>query len=895
MTTPAPDAPHDLPTLVDALRVATRHSFDAAFVIDAEGTVLMANAHLCDALGLAEHQLIGRPFDASSRSTDPDQIRTAVARSLAGEAARYRGTGTSSSGESFVAEVTLLPLYIGDEVVGVYGTSINLTAVEQHDLEARQSDDLVRLAGRLARFGGWSVDATSGAIAMSPGARVILGIDPTLTDITALAWARMPDHERSVMESLVRECLAHGTPFEIESIMYSTTGDRLTIRTIGEAERDSDGRVVRAYGAIWDVSDMAAARERERALEARLRLTLDSIADGIIFTAADGSITFVNQHAVELVHRTGRDVVSLTLSEVFAGNEGAGFRECFATALETQQRCVYRGVAFAPGQWIECTAYPTNDGLAVYVRDVTADEQSRTAAREAQARIEQQAALLDAARDAIIVRDLDYRVQYWNKAAEELYGWSRDEAMGRRVSELIYDDTTHLDEASAMTLRDGYFADEVHQVTRDGRPLVVDCRWQVIPGPDGEKPLILAVNSDITEWRREQDARLRAQRMEALGTLAGGIAHDLNNVLTPILMSVQLLALDEHDATRRALLASTETAVKRGADMVRQVLSFVRGVDGRRIDVDVDRLVDEFVDITRDMLPEGIELKVSREPELAGTIGDPTQLLQVLVNLATNARDAMGASGRLTVTANELDVDEGYLSVSHSAAPGRYIVIGVEDSGHGMNAGVQEKIFEPFFTTKPPGKGTGLGLATSLAIIRSHGGFMQVYSEPGHGARFLVGLPVDTHGVREPASVTESVTALPRGNGETILVIDDDDDIRHVTATSLELHGYRALTASNGREAIDLIDSGVHTIDLVITDMMMPVMDGAATSAYLEEHHPSIPIIAASGFTAGGPATAAIGLGISRFIAKPFTTSQLLTTIRDTLREHRSAERVDDE
>ncbi|MDX2026268.1 PAS domain S-box protein [Microcella sp.] len=894
MTAQSARARHELTRLVDALRIATRHSPDAAFVIDSEKTLQMANPHLCAALGRSEHELTGRPFDLSARSTDPVQVHAALATSLGGETARYRATGTMPGGDAFVAEVTLMPLRIDDEVVGVFGTSSNLTAIERHDREARRSDDLVRLAGRLARFGGWSVDADSGAIALSAGAREILGIDPALTEITALAWARFPDHDRTVMEALLHECLTAGSPFEIEAIMFSTTGDRLTIRTIGEAERDGDGRVVRAYGAIWDVTDIAAARERERALEARLSLTLNSIADGIIFAHADGVISFVNQHATELIRRTEVEALSVTLNELFAGDQGQGFRECFATALATSEQRAYRGVMFAPDYWIECTAFPTSDGLAVYVRDVTDDEHSRRVARHAQAQVEQQAALLDAARDAIIVRDLDYRVHYWNKAAEELYGWSRDEAMGRRVSELIYDDTAQLDRASAITMRDGYFADEVHQITRDGRQLVVDCRWQVIPNPDGDQTLILAVNSDITEWRREQDARRRAERMEALGTLAGGIAHDLNNMLTPILMSVQLLALDEEDAGRRELLASTETAVKRGADMVRQVLSFVRGVDGRRIEVNVDHVVDEFVAITRDLLPPGIDLTVTRARHLSGTIGDPTQLVQVLVNLATNARDAMDDSGHLTITADELDVDEGYLSVSHPAAPGRYIIIGVEDSGHGMTAEVQEKIFEPFFTTKPPGRGTGLGLATSLAIIRSHGGFMQVYSEIGHGSRFVVGLPVDAHGEREHEPPAESASALPRGDGDVILVVDDDDDISRVAAATLEANGYRTLTARNGREAIDLIESGAHSVDLVLTDMMMPVMDGAATSAYLEENHPNIPIIAASGFTAGS-GSASIGLGIARFIAKPYTTSHLLTSIRDTLREHRSAGRVDDE
>ena len=880
-----------LVALIDALRVATSSSPDAAFVIDAHGKLRMANTALCAALGVDESAVFDTPFDMSARSTDPEAIRAAMSSALAGEAARYRGTGTTTTGAPFVADVTVLPLRVDGDVVAVYGTSVNLTAVEQHDLVARQSEDLVRLAGRLARFGGWSVDAATGAVSVSPGARSMLGLSADAVDITADAWARHPDDGRAVMESLIEACITEGTPFEVESVMYSTAGERLTIRTVGEAERAPDGSIVRAYGAVWDVSDAAAARQRERALEARLSLTLNSIADGIIFTGPDGSITFVNQHAADLVSRPEDEVLATTLTELFAGDNGTGFRGAFDEALRTQSRVSHRGTVFEPDRWLECTAFPTNEGLAVYIRDVTADEHTREAARQAQIRIEQQAALLDSARDAMIVRGVDNRVRYWNRAATELYGWSQDEAMGRLITDLIYDGTAEFDRANDMLMRDGYFADEVEQKTRDGRTLIVDCRWQLIPDPDGETNLVFAVNSDITEWRREQDARLRAQRMEALGTLTGGIAHDLNNVLTPILMSVQLLALDEHDSTRRELLATTETAVRRGAEMVRQVLSFVRGVEGRRIAVDVDQLLDEFIAITREALPEGVALETKRTPEMAGTVGDPTQLLQVLVNLATNARDAMAGSGTLRLSAEVLDIDDDYLTVSHSALPGSYIVIGVEDTGHGMQPDVQEKIFEPFYTTKPPGKGTGLGLATSLAIVRSHGGFMQVYSEPGRGTRFTVGLPVAHSDRRVESAHRDAVLPLPRGAGELILVVDDDETIRLVTSQALEAHGYRTITASHGNEAIDVIETGSDIVDLVITDMMMPVMDGAAMSAYLEEHHPSIPIIAASGFTAGGSESPGIGLGISRFIAKPYTTNLLLTTVRDSLREHRSTER----
>lgn len=885
----------DVTALIDALRVATRSSPDSAFVIDAHGMLRMANAYLCAALGVEESSLLGKPFDVSARSTDPDQMRAAMSSALAGEAARYRGTGTTTTGDPFVAEITVLPLRVSDAVVAVYGTSVNLTAIEQHDVEARQSEDLVRLAGRLARFGGWSVDAATRTVSLSSGARTMLGLSAETADITTEAWARHPDDGRAVMESLIEACITAGTPFEVESIMHSTSGERLTIRTVGEAERASDGSILRAYGAVWDVSDAAAARERERALEARLSLTLNSIADGMIFTGTDGSITFVNQHAAGLMNRPESEVLTTTLDELFAGDDGAGFRAAFDEALRTQSRVAHRGTLFGADHWLECTALPANDGLAVYVRDVTADEQARVEAHQARAQIEQQAALLDSARDAIIVRDLDNRIRYCNRAAEELYGWSAAEVLGQWVGDLMYSDTTELARATATVMRDGYFTGELEQRARDGRTLIVDCRWQLVLDVEGEPSLIFAVNSDITEWRREQDARLRAQRMEALGTLAGGIAHDLNNVLTPILMSVQLLALDEHDPTRRDLLATTETAVRRGAEMVRQVLSFVRGVEGRRIAVDVDRLLDEFIAITREALPDGVTLESTRAPNLAETVGDPTQLLQVLVNLATNARDAMGSQGQLRVSADVVDYHDAYLSVSHSAMPGTYIVIGVEDTGHGMQPDVQAKIFEPFFTTKPSGKGTGLGLATSLAIVRSHGGFMQVYSEPGHGTRFIIALPVSQSVSRVETNPVDATLSLPRGAGELILVVDDDETIRRVASHTLTAHGYRTVTASHGKEAIDVIETGPDVVDLVITDMMMPVMDGAATSAYLEEHHPHIPIIAASGFTAGGPGSSAIGLGISRFIAKPYTTSLLLTSVRDTLREHRSTQGVDDD
>ncbi len=754
-----------LAATVNALRAAFRSSPDSVFVIDTENRFLMVNETLCRFLRVTEDQLIGQPYDRSARSTDAQRIREAVSVALGGTWSRYRNSGTRMNGEEFIAEVTLFPLRLsGDEVVGVVGIAVDLTEVEAQEVQARRGADLLRLAGRIARFGGWSVDAETRAIDLSEGARRLLGIRDDEPNLNEAAWALHPEEERPRITAHLERCMTDGTPFELESVMLTTSGERLVIRTVGEPERRTDGVIIGARGAILDVTAEATARQR----------------------------------------------------------------------------------------------------------------------------MEYQAALIDNARDAMLVREVDGTVLFWNRGAAELYGWSAEEAEGRSAYDLIGMEPSERAAAIEELMRTGYFSGEVTQRTRDGRTIIVDVRWQLLVDDQGQTTGVFAVNTDITEWRREQENRQRAQRLESLGTLAGGIAHDLNNVLTPILMSVQLLAQDEDDAERREILRTMETAAKRGAEMIRQVLTFARGVDGRRVAIDPDALLDDLVALTRDLVPRGITVTVQRETELGTTVGDPTQLLQVLVNLVTNARDAVGDDGRISIIASTLAIVDEYSSVSHAAAPGTYLQIAVEDNGHGMPPAVAEKIFEPFFTTKPHGRGTGLGLATSLSIIRGHGGFMQVYSEEGRGTRFIVGLPIDAS-KREDAgqSAQQQGGALPRGEGEVILVVDDEESIRTVAQRTLEAYGYRVLVAGDGREAIDRIENGSTPVALVITDMMMPVMDGAATTAYLEEHHPDLPIIAASGLSSGGE-SGGVGMGISRFLAKPYTTHTLITTVSDTLREHRT-------
>jgi CheY-like chemotaxis protein len=368
--------------------------------------------------------------------------------------------------------------------------------------------------------------------------------------------------------------------------------------------------------------------------------------------------------------------------------------------------------------------------------------------------------------------------------------------------------------------------------------------------------------------------------MESIGTLAGGIAHDLNNVLAPILMSIELLRLELERQEKDEILDTIESSARRGAEMVGQVLSFARGVEGRRLSVQVKHLVRDVAKIASETFPRNIEIRAEVPSNLPPVLGDPTQIHQVLLNLSVNARDAMPRGGTLTFSAQNVVLDDQYAGLSPEAKPGRHVLIQVEDTGTGIPPEILEKVFDPFFTTKEPGKGTGLGLSTSLAIVRSHGGFIRAYSEPGTGSRFRVYLPA-TESTTEPAPVADVV--LPRGNGEVVLVVDDEASVRHITRQTLEAFGYRVILAGDGAEALAVYASRRTEIALVLTDMMMPVMDGPATIRVLTKMDPSVRIIAASGLTANGSVTRVANSGVRHFLPKPYTAETLLRTVREVL------------
>jgi signal transduction histidine kinase/ActR/RegA family two-component response regulator len=402
---------------------------------------------------------------------------------------------------------------------------------------------------------------------------------------------------------------------------------------------------------------------------------------------------------------------------------------------------------------------------------------------------------------------------------------------------------------------------------------------------------VQVVLHDVSTRKRFEARAARAQRLESIGTLANGIAHDLNNVLTPILMAAKLLAKDRPEAQRRELLTTTQASAERGAEMVRQLLSFAGGVEGPREPLHLKPVIREVQGLLTHTLPKTVRLHVELPPELWLVSGDHTQLAQVLLNLCVNARDAMPQGGTLTVSAANTSVTQEQAKLNQQARPGPHVLLSVTDTGTGIAPDVLDKIFDPFFTTKEQGKGTGLGLSTVQGIVRSHGGFIEVYSDPGKGSRFAVYLPALEAGeaVPEPQQRHD----LPQGRGEVVLLIDDEQAILVTARATLEAHGYRVLTAARGTEGVQAYQRSGQ-VRAVVLDMMMPGLDGPATMRRLLAIDPGARVIAASGLHVPAKRAEAIAAGALTFLEKPYAEEQLLRALAEVLRdsgEHTAAEK----
>jgi two-component system, cell cycle sensor histidine kinase and response regulator CckA len=591
-------------------------------------------------------------------------------------------------------------------------------------------------------------------------------------------------------------------------------------------------------------------------------------ANGVFVRINQTGLTMLGYSSEELIgHKTFFEILTTASQQIFTNNFSLFKQRGYVRDLEFQIIRKDNSIFLVS---LSSTAIKDANGNYLVSRSVMIDISDR---KQAEQKIREQANLLAITSDAIYVHDLENRILFWNQGAEKLYDCPADEMIDQDWRQLLSSPETLLELENTVSNQNTWQG-EVTKRTQSGKEIVVMSRRSVMLDDAGNIKSILTVDTDITEKKQMESQFLRAQRLESLGMLASGIAHDLNNVLTPIIGIVQLLPLKmtNLDPQIQRLLEVLDESAHRGADLVKQILSFTRGIEGKPTKVQIGHLIAETQKIIRETFPKNIDLLVDLPTDLWLTTADATLLHQVFMNLCVNARDAMPKGGNLSITAENLEIDENYARMNLDAEAGAYVVVTITDTGTGIPPDVIDRIFDPFFTTKDIGKGTGLGLSTVMGVIKSHHGFISVYSEMGKGTRFKVYLPATDDSNLDPIIKNE----LLFGRGELILIVDDETAVQEITKATLETHGYKTILANDGIEAIALYAENKTEISAVLLDMMMPSLDSVTIIRTLHKLNPQVQIITMSGLATNESVTKMTNDGVKAFLAKPFTAHELL-------------------
>jgi PAS domain S-box-containing protein len=652
---------------------------------------------------------------------------------------------------------------------------------------------------------------------------------------------------------------------------------------------DDHSRPTQYLSIRFDITDRKQAEESLKQSEQKFRAIFDGTFQFIGLLDINGVILEANRTALEAIGAKPTDVIGQPFWSTPWWTHSPDLQiQLQQGVLEAAKGQLIRFEAkhfLADGSFItvDFSLSPITDetGKVIMLIPEGRDISNRKAAEQ---KIQEQAMLLDIATDAIVVRDLQHQIQFWNKGAESIYGWSAAEAIGQSTSQLFYPKASlqpAVTEAFATVVAIGSWQGELNKITKAGQKVVIQSRWTLVRDEAGHPRSILSVDTDVTDKQMLEQQFLRAQRLESLGTLASGIAHDLNNVLTPIMGAAQLLphTLKNLDERNQRLLNMLVDSSKRGSNLVKQILTFARGVDGIRTVLQVRHIVTEIISVARQTFPRSIDISLDvPSQELWLISADATQVHQVLMNLFVNARDAMPDGGQISVVIENIVINETYAKLHLQPAIGSYVVITIGDTGIGMSSEMLDRIFDPFFTTKETG--TGLGLSTVVGIVKSHGGAINVYSEVGRGSCFKIYLPA----VDSPeATVQPSVSELYDGQKKMALVVDDEISVRSITKESLLAYNYNVMEACDGIEAIAVYAKHHEEIDVVLIDMMMPNLDTPSTIRALRRIDPLVKVVAMSGLATNQEVVK--NSGVSDFLTKPFTTEDMLQTLEDILQE----------
>jgi PAS domain S-box-containing protein len=528
--------------------------------------------------------------------------------------------------------------------------------------------------------------------------------------------------------------------------------------------------------------------------------------------------------------------------------------------------------------------------LVPAIRRAIAHREERARARQLERQCGSQTEMLERALDVIIVEEPDGRISFWNRAAEQLLGWQAREAIGRRLKSFAGADVASaLSAAARATSEKGEWRGEMALTSKDGKAVTFDFRRTLVRDRDGRPLAQLSIGNDLTGTRQLEEQLYRAQRMESISLLAAGIAHDLNNVLTPIIMALGLLKHDLREPSQVRIMSTLEKSADRGASLVRQLLSFMQGTPSAAQAFDVNNAIREIGSVIRDTFPPSIELCGNSADGLWMVKAQGTHLHQVLLNLAVNARDAMPEGGKLEISARNVSLTEEQARLLRSGRSGDFVVVTVADTGTGIRPEDRDRIWEPFFTTKPEGMGTGLGLPTVRGIVTRYKGFVDLDSAVGSGTCFRVYFPAVTGSV--PDEGPPVAPASERGNGENVLVIDGSREVLDLTATVLSRYGYRTATVADGLGGAALFQKDTSQFSVVVSDLQAPGLSGRRLGLALRKLNPDVRLVFTGSDASQEESSDMRELG-AQFLAKPFQPAELLCAVISALKQGEHVETV---
>jgi len=698
----------------------------------------------------------------------------------------------------------------------------------------------------------------------------------------------VPRDRLTEMHDILRR-IGQGESIEqLETVRLRKDGSPVEVSLSISPIKTASGTIVGASKIARDITESKRTQqalsqqieERRRIFESSQDLILVTDSRGLVVQISPSCEAILGYRPEEMVGRSGTEFIhpgDLETSQQEMRTSRRGQRTKISDT-----RCIHKDGRAVPLSWLGTWSEPVRRHFFVG-RDMTESRLAQETLRES----EQLArGIIDTALDAFVQMDDDGTISDWNSQAEKIFGWSRSEALGQNLGELIIPHIHRAAHKSGLQrfLRtgEGHILGhrlEIEARRRDGKEIKVELSITALRRRNGV--VFNGFVRDLTDKIAAEDRIRQAEKMEAVGQLTGGIAHDFNNILTVITGTIEILAeAVENDPQLAAITKMIDEAAARGADLTQHLLAFARKQPLQPRETDLNTLIIETSKLLRPTLGEQIEIESVFEDEACLATVDPNQLATAILNLAINARDAMPHGGKLIIETRSAVLDENYASTHSDVRPGRYALIAVSDTGTGIPAAILDKVFNPFFTSKQPGKGTGLGLSMVYGFVKQSAGHIKIYSEEGHGTTIKIYLPPGTGVSLAPEA---AIAPVIQGGNETILVVEDDRLVREYVLTQLRSLGYVTLDAANGAEALAIIAAG-NQFDLLFTDMIMPgAMNGRQLATEVQKSKPGLKVLFTSGYTENAIIHhGRLDTGVL-LLAKPYRKSDMAGMIRKAL------------